>query len=367
MAQLPDAPRLFDPSYETLLDDEAAIDVKLTEQMLSLSRTVLADTGQVRRSVHAKSHGLLIGTMRVHAGLAHEYAQGLFARPATYPVVLRLSTTPGDMLDDKISTPRGLGLKIIGVEGERLPDSRNDVTQNFVLGNSPAFNVRDAAHFIGNVRHLGLMTDRSETVKRAVSAVTRTTEALLEKVGMQSATLTTYAGQARTHILGDTFYSQAPVLYGDYAAKVCVAPVSSNLRALSEAPVELGGTRDGLREAVRAFFAGEGGIWEFCVQLWTDPDSMPIEDASVQWPQNKSPYAAVATITVEAQDSWSDARVAAIDEAMTFSPWRGLAAHRPLGSVMRARRQAYESSARLRSEVTGRSIAEPRSAADLPN
>ncbi len=366
MAQLPNAPILFDPSFETPLDDELAINAKVTEQMLSLSRTVLSDTGHVRRSVHAKSHGLLTGMMQVHDGLAREYAQGLFVRSAIYPIVLRLSTTPGDMLDDKISTPRGLGLKIIGVEGERLPGSEDDVTQNFVLGNSPAFNVRDAAQFIGNVRHLGSMTDRSETVKRAISAVTQTTEAILEKVGIQSATLTTYAGQARTHILGDTFYSQVPVLYGDYAAKICVAPISENLRALSEAPVELAGTRDGLREAVRAFFASQGGTWELRVQLWTDPETMPIEDASVQWPQDKSPYVAVATITVRAQDSWSDSRVAAIDEGLTFSPWRGLAAHRPLGSVMRARRLAYESSARLRSEVTGHLIAEPRSAADLP-
>jgi hypothetical protein len=234
-----------------------------------------------------------------------------------------------------------------------------------VLGNSPAFNVRTSKQFVGNVRHLGSMTDRSETVKRAISAVSQTAEAILEKVGIHSATLTTYAGQARTHILGDTFYSQAPVLYGDYAAKVCVAPASDNLRALSEAPIELAGTRDGLREAVQAFFAREGGTWEFRVQLWTDADAMPIEDASVQWPEDESPYVAVATITVEAQDSWSESRVAAIDEGLTFSPWRGLAAHRPLGSVMRARRLAYESSARLRSEVTGRPIAEPHSAADL--
>ncbi|MGI4801756.1 MAG: catalase family protein [Janthinobacterium lividum] len=365
MTQRPVAPIPFDPSYETQLDDEPAVNAKLTEQMLGLSRTVLADTGHVRRSVHAKGHGLLLGTMRVHDHLAREHAQGMFARPAEYPVVLRLSTTPGDMLDDKISTPRGLALKIIGVEGERLPDSEHDVTQNFVLGNSPAFNVRTSKQFVGNVRHLGSMTDRSETVKRAISAVSQTAEAILEKVGIHSATLTTYAGQAKTHILGDTFYSQAPVLYGDYAAKVCVAPVSDNLRALSEAPIELAGTRDGLREAVQAFFAREGGTWEFRVQLWTDADAMPIEDASVQWPEDESPYVAVATITVEAQDSWSEPRVAAIDEGLTFSPWRGLAAHRPLGSVMRARRLAYESSARLRSEVTGRPIAEPHSAADL--
>jgi hypothetical protein len=32
-------------------------------------------------------------------------------------VVIRLSTTPGDILDDTVSTPRAPALKIVGVEG----------------------------------------------------------------------------------------------------------------------------------------------------------------------------------------------------------------------------------------------------------
>lgn len=36
---------------------------------------------------------------------------------------MRFSTNPGDMLDDKVSTPRGLAIKLIGVEGARLPGS----------------------------------------------------------------------------------------------------------------------------------------------------------------------------------------------------------------------------------------------------
>jgi len=42
--------------------------------------------------VHAKSHGLLQGELRVLDGLPKSLAQGVFARPATYPVVLRIST-----------------------------------------------------------------------------------------------------------------------------------------------------------------------------------------------------------------------------------------------------------------------------------
>jgi hypothetical protein len=45
---------------------------------------------------------------------------------------------------------------------------------------------------------------------------------------------------------------------------------------------------------------------------------------------------------------------------MSFSPRHGLAAHRPLGSNMRARKTAYEMGRRFRAEKTGRSIVEPR-------
>ena len=354
-----DMPVRYRTDLETPVDDEDEYDRKLTETMLSMSETVAADTGHVRRSVHAKSHGVLRGHLEVLPGTPVEYAQGMFAKPGRMTAILRLSTTPGDVLDDKVSTPRGMALKVIGVDGPRLAGSEGDVTQNFVFGNSPAFNAKDARTFLKNVSKLGMTVDAAPALKKAISAVSRTAEQLLETVGAQSTVLTTYAGQAMTHILGDTFYSQAPLRHGDYVAKLCIAPISPGLLALKNVPVDLSGRPDGLREAVRAFFATNDAVWEMRVQLCTDLESMPIEDASAKWSEEESPYVAVARITVPAQDSWGAEQVAAVDEAMTFSPWRGLLAHQPLGSVMRSRRRAYESSAAFRRERSGHAMAEP--------
>ena len=55
-----------------------------------------------------------------------------------------------------------------------------------------------------------------------------------------------------------------------------------------------------------------------------------------------------------------------MDEALSFSPAHSLAAHRPLGSVMRAQLAAYPQMARVRREATGNAVAEPRSIADVP-
>ncbi|KMO32409.1 hypothetical protein VQ02_23650 [Methylobacterium variabile] len=68
------------------------------------------------------------------------------------------------------------------------------------------------------------------------------------------------------------------------------------------------------------------------------PDEEAVEDASTLWPEDLSPYVAVGRITVPPQESWSEAKVRARDDGLAFSPWHGIAAHRPLGSVMRARR-----------------------------
>ena len=65
------------------------------------------------------------------------------------------------------------------------------------------------------------------------------------------------------------------------------------------------------------------------------------------------------------QDGWSDARADAVDERMAFSPWHGLAAHRPLGSIMRVRKAAYENSVRFRAEHNGVEVGEPPTA-ELP-
>jgi hypothetical protein len=103
------------------------------------------------------------------------------------------------------------------------------------------------------------------------------------------------------------------------------------------------------RDMVVDFFATNSAEYEVKVQLCTDLVAMPIEDASVAWPEDKSPFVTVARIVVQPQVAWSDQRSVEMDDGLSFSPWHGLAAHRPLGSINRARRAAYSSSAGTRS------------------
>ena len=232
--------------------------------------------------------------------------------------------------------------------------------------NGPAFSAPNAKVFLANLKLLAATTDKAEGVKKAASAFLRGVEGVLESVGAESATLKTLGGQPETHLLGDSFYSQAPVRWGDHVAKVGLFPASDALRALTDAPLNVNGKPDGLREATNAFFAANGGVWDIRAQLCTDLHDMPVENAHKIWDEDKSPYLSVGRISVDPQTAWTEARSKAVDDGLSFSPWHGLAAHRPLGSVMRARKRAYEMSSRFRAEHNGVAVTEPREAVRLP-
>ena len=153
---------------------------------------------------------------------------------------------------------------------------------------------------------------------------------------------------ADNEILGETFYSQTPFLYGQYICKFSLAPVSAALKARTNKHIGVSGRPNALRDSVVDYFATESGEWELKVQLNTDLESMPIEDSTVSWPQDKSPYITIARLSVPAQNAWSSTNIATVDDGMSFNPWNGLAAHQPLGSINRARKPTYAESVTYR-------------------
>jgi hypothetical protein len=123
-----------------------------------------------------------------------------------------------------------------------------------------------------------------------VSTVLRGAESVVEAFGGESVTLKTLGGTPQTHPLGETFYTQTAFRYGDYIAKFSVAPASKELTALTGRILGASGDPNLLCSTVTEFFKRYSGTWEVRVQLCTDLEAMPIEDASVTWPEDRSPY-----------------------------------------------------------------------------
>ena len=117
-------------------------------------------------------------------------------------------------------------------------------------------------------------------------------------------------------------------------------------------------------EQIIAWFS-DSAEFELRAQLCTDLTRMPIEDATVPWPEELSPHVGVAKITYPQQNPDSPARRRFGDDVLSFNSWRGLAAHRPLGPINRLKLKVYEASSAFRHDKNGVRALEP-TVDDLP-
>ncbi|RYF62065.1 MAG: catalase, partial [Cytophagaceae bacterium] len=210
------SPLPYDPSYEAPGPDEAQTIQEIINTMAEIQQKTFQAQGHAIRSVHAKGHAILKGELQVVDHLPPYLAQGLFAKPGTYPIVARISTQPGDVLPDSVSTPRGISIKVFEVDGEHLPGAEEATTQDFILVNSPVF-PQQLKDFLSGLKRFDALTNKAEGFKEALSKTLRVAGEVVEKVtGSDAGVMPGMGGQLATHPMGDTYYSQAAFLYGEY-------------------------------------------------------------------------------------------------------------------------------------------------------
>lgn len=341
----------YAPDVETLGADEQQTIDSIIQGMTQQSETVGEREGHAVRASHAKSSACVTGKLTIADDLPSELAQGLFATPGTYDVAIRFAQGPGETLGDRVSTHRGIGIKVFGVEGEKLP-GHYAPTQDFVLATGRTFPSGTASGFLSDAKKIGAATPAPEGLKSAVSSMARNFNKVLSLFDTAYAKAD-FFGHPFSHPIGDDYFSQAPIRYGDYVAKLGAVPASQAQDALGESQLDPHEDEDGFRHAAIDYFREHEAVFELKVQLWANAETQPIEDASVEWPAQDSQYRTVATIRIPAQDAYSPARVRYFDDVMTFRPAHSLAAHRPLGSVMRARLQVYRALSAFRHRENG--------------
>ncbi|MCB5272622.1 hypothetical protein BJG92_00124 [Arthrobacter sp. SO5] len=356
----------FSPSIEI----EAEREADLTREILArMAASQAANSDKHRhaiRDAHAKSHAILKANLTVHEELAPELAQGIFANPGSFPAVVRLSSSPGDIHADRVPAPRGFATKVIGVPGERLLPALGGHNQDFLMVNFPVLAFGTIGKYLQMLRLLEKNAAAPDFFQRIVAGTARLAEGAVQAVG--ATPHATLQGMARdnNNMLGETFHTQAAVRYGEYIAKLSFAPKSANVRALTGRPVKVH-EFSSFRNAVVEHFRQEGADYEVRVQLCTDLEAMPVEDASVPWDENASPQQVVATLRIEPQDGHTPARRNYGDDILSFNPWNGVQAHQPLGSIMRIRKPAYERSSAFRHHQNALGRLEPDSLAQIPD
>ncbi|MGI4809348.1 MAG: catalase family protein [Janthinobacterium lividum] len=332
--------------------------------MTQQSETVEKREHHAVRASHAKSSALVTGTLEIAEDLPPELAQGLFARPGRHPVAVRFAQGPGETLGDRVSTHRGMAIKIYEVGGEKLVGHTAD-TQDFVLASGPTFPSGTAKGFLRDGTVIGKSAGLPEGVKSAVSAGARNFNRLLHAFGTESPKAD-FFGHPFSHPMSEPYFSQAPIRFGEYVAKLGAFPVSDAQVALKSWQLDPHQDENGFRHAATEFFRDHEAVYELRAQLWTNADTQPIEDASVEWPMAQSPYRTVAILRLPPQDAYSPARQRYFDEQMTFRPANSLLAHQPLGGVMRARLQVYRALAAFRQHENGATAAPQKEISEVP-
>ena len=355
----------YSASVEVIPDNEHEVIDQILQSMHRLSdRNQKKQNGHAVRVSHAKSHGFAAGTLEVLDGLPEELRQGLFAVPKRYDVMARLANVPGEIVSDAISTQRGLSFKVLGVDGEKLPGHAGD-TQDFVMDTGSRFGAKDAKEFLATQLVLEHGPQIPDGLKEAVSKVSFAANKALHAIGKDSAHLDLY-GSPRIHPLAEAYYTQVAIRYGDYVAKLVAVPTTPDQLALENDVLDTAKDPDALRTATVSYLRDHDAVFDIRIQLCTDLEKMPVEDGTAEWSEDESPYQTVARLTLPRQEAYSDARRAYGDDRLSFSPAHSLAAHRPLGSIMRARLRAYPEMSRHRRSQNGEPLTEPKSVDEMP-
>jgi hypothetical protein len=257
-------------------------------------------------------------------GLPKEHRVGLFSEARTYQAWIRFASASSQT--DREKDVRGMAIKVSGVSGDNL--TAGETTQDFVLNSHPVLVAGNSTDFFALLKAI-----EAGGLQRALYFIAHPKSAL---IGLQ-------ARQNPTSHLDIPYWSTTPYLFGQgRAVKYIARPCS---QTTSPKPATLTDTY--LHDALRTHLQQSDACFDLMIQFQTDSRTMPIEDATVEWKESASAYHPVARIRIPRQDIEDPDRTR-LCEDVGFNPWYCLTAHRPLGSLNRARRDIYRAMADFR-------------------
>ncbi|MGY8661721.1 catalase family protein [Bradyrhizobium sp. UFLA05-109] len=350
----------YDPSVEQPSPEEADA---VRDIVASIERTSDATFKRFHHGIrqqHAKGVGFLRGELTVYDNLPAHLRQGLFAKPARHPIIVRLSTAFG-LKSDRVRAPRGMAIKVLGVSGDKALADDTSTNQDFLLVNHPSY-MADAKAYLAAQRNVERNLNTPDVGFRIVGFFSRIAITVSNATGAPIPLLAKALGDPGNNILGETFHTEGTLRFGDYIARIRAVPVSDAVRRLTGQP-----SHDGdeiVRDSVTEFFRENFAEYELRAQLCTDLKRTPVEDSSIDWPEDVAVPQPLGKITLPLQAANTSTRRDYANDVLSFDPWRCLADHQPLGSIMRLRRDAYRASRERRHKQNG-PIPPPREPQDI--
>jgi len=320
--------------------DEQQITEAIIAEMAQFTRNHYRP-GHAQRAGNTKTYGVVRGRFEVRLDLPDYLRTGIFRVPRSYPVWVRFAgpgpLSPPDLKDNGILS---IGVKLMDVPGDKLIDDEK-FTQDFTGISAPTFTT---PNIVENLK-----------LQRWIAAGTP----VLYFIGPRDPHLLDAIMQglyARTqrNPLEVQYWSCVASLFGEgRAVQYTIKPCSDEKTPFPRKPSD-----NYLREAMLRTLSRRDVTFDFMVQFQADPFRMPIENASVRWPERLSPFIPVGKLRLPIQ-KFDSPRQLAFAENLSFNPWHSIPAHRPLGNQSRARKTIYLELSRLRQAMNATARIEP--------
>ena len=334
--------KIFDWEEQALQD---IID-EMREQM-----TLNFQPGAYERGGNTKTHGLVRATFTVLPGLPEHLQKGVFAVERSYPAYIRYAGPGPDVPEDIRDVGFGsMTIKLMDVPGQKLIDEEK-FTQDWPAVVTPTFVTPDTRE--------NAKLQYWSTIDEPLWYFLNPKDLHLVDFLMQG-----LWNQTQYNPLGHRYYSCVPYLLGAGQAMlysyVPLTVVPMDIPGLPFGRVPPNYLRDNMARTLRDMDVE----FDMRIQLQTDPHRMPIEDASVRWPESLSPWVTAARIRIPRQDFDTPAQMG-FARQMKFNPWHSIAEHRPLGNQSRARKRMYQELSAFRQKMNQVDHVEPTGNEDL--
>jgi hypothetical protein len=333
---------------------------------------VAEGTGRALRGAHAKSYGLVKAEVQILHNVPEAYAQGIYATPGRHGALMRFSSASNHLGPDaQLGPVLGCALKIFDVPGRKLVDDEPDATTfDLVLKNNPFFVANTARHYL-RLQEVG--NDSPKYLARGKDGFHELLADLLTGKGtfdqsdwawdemfafVRVATQTPVRNPLLT-----TFWTMAAVRHGDYIAKVRLAPAADSAARVIHRELDLHSRAEVFHPTLVDELQAGAFAFDLQVQLCADLTTMPVNEATVEWPEKLSPFVTVGRVHLPRQDISGPDNFEQ-SEALAFNQFRVTDEHRPMGEIMDVRR-IYSASAKIRRTLNHQSQTEPTSADEV--
>lgn len=320
---------------------------RLIEMFVDIVQRGRIQRGQrpAQRPVFRKLHGVAHARLEMLPDRPRDLRVGVFVHDSL-PAWVRFSSDSAPTDPDLRST-LGIAIKVFGVPG-RNALGENGETADFVLQNHKVFFLDDAKEMC-EFTYAGVVL---KDYPRYLAQHPKTAAILNEM------------GKVEASVLTASYWALLPFQAGKGRA------VKYRLDPEAQPDDMSGRSTDYLASDLANRLLSSEYRFRFMVQRRTNPETMPLDAATVEWPENESPYVQVATLVLPRQDVTARGQ-AEYGQALDFNIFRVPPEQAPVpeSSLAAARNAVYAASAAVRHKANGeppKESSEPRNPDPTP-